>query len=403
MPRTARMDRVGLTALLITALVVDGLDTAALPSALPAIADDWGVHPSALTRALMLTALGTALGYLASSALCRRWDRQTVVWRSVLLFGLCTLPMLVVANEWQMSAVRFVTGIGLGLVLPAAVSIAGDLSPRQRQSAAMVVVLGLTGGNLLGGLINGPLIALFGWRAAFVVPSILAIAAAAVIAVWPGIDRHHPAPAPHVALRPLLTPSLRAASLTLWAGSFTVFLSYNLLQSWLPTMAVVAGASPQAAPLALAAMAGGGMVGGVIAAGVRGRTGLGATLVVMLLVAGVALMIAATVTGSILPLMAVAGAGLIAGAAGLAALAVQLYPRRLRTTGVGVTAAIGRVATIFGPLLGGMLITHDDIGVLVMVTGALAFASAALLWVPAHGRVGSTARRRIDPAAPSPS
>ncbi|MFW0793550.1 MFS transporter [Gordonia sp. CPCC 205515] len=395
MQRTAPVGRTGL-ALLVAALVVDGLDTAALPAALPAIAADWGIHPTSLTRALMLTALGTVLGYLGSGALTRRWGRQTVVWRSVLMFGLATLPIVVVAAEWQMEVVRFVTGIGLGLVLPAAVSIGGDLMPRQRQSAAMVVVLGLAAGNLLGGLIFGPLIAEFGWRAAFVVPAVVAIPVAVAIARWPGVDGRRPVHSPNLALRPLLQPSLRVASLALWAGAFTVFLAYSILQSWLPSMAVVAGASPQAAPLTLAAMAGGGLAGGLVAAGVRGRAGLGVTLVVMLVIAAAALLITAALQASALPLLAVAGAGLIAGAAGLAALAVQLYPRPVRIIGVGVTAAFGRVATIVAPVVGAVMMRHDHIAALMVVAGGLAVLSAGLLWIPA--RTGSAHVRTRVPA-----
>jgi len=67
-------------------------------------------------------------------------------------------------------------------------------------------------------------------------------------------------------------------------------------------------------------------------------------------------------------------------------LAVSYYPPEIRTTGVGWAAASGRIGSIVGPALGGLMLALNwsprDIVLTAVVPAAAALAVlAALAWV----------------------
>ena len=60
---------------------------------------------------------------------------------------------------------------------------------------------------------------------------------------------------------------------------------------------------------------------------------------------------------ALLFMVGAAGAGLIAGTTGQSGLAVSLYQPGSRATGVGFSAALGRIGSIVGPAVGGALLS----------------------------------------------
>lgn len=299
--------------LLFTALVVDGFDTAVLGVAVPSIAVEWRLATADFTPPLVLTGVGAIIGILISAPLTRRWGEVNVVWVSLLFFGLAMPATVYTVGIGQLSAARLITGIGLGTVLPAAVSLAGDMHPQRPQSAAMFLVLGLVTGNVLAGILSGR------------------------------------------------------------------------------------GIAVEKVPLALAAMTAGGLLGGGVVAclGSRRRASLGQ--IALLSLAGVAMALSpitsATVTGAALTL-GVVGAGLVAGGAGVAGIAVTLYPRDLRTLGVGFAASATRLGAIAGPAVGGAVLQASSPAT-TLAEMAIPVLVAAVLFV------GITRRTDSDPPSPS--
>jgi AAHS family 4-hydroxybenzoate transporter-like MFS transporter len=79
------------------------------------------------------------------------------------------------------------------------------------------------------------------------------------------------------------------------------------------------------------------------------------------------------------------GAGLVTGGVGQSALAVSLYPRSLRTTGVGWALALGRTGSIVGPAIGGLLLSFGwsarDIVLTAIFPASLAILVLAVLGI----------------------
>ena len=151
-------------------------------------------------------------------------------------------------------------------------------------------------------------------------------------------------------------------TLLLWVIFFMSLLDLYFLNSWLPTVLRDSGLQLEAA-LRITAMF---QLGGATGAFVLGRTfdrmksfiGLAAAYagaaacVFFVGMAGSSLMVQ---TG----LVFATGVCVVGGQTGSNALAAELYPTSIRSTGVGSSLGIGRIGSIVRPMLGAILLSSD--------------------------------------------
>ncbi|MCX0273297.1 MFS transporter [Nocardia zapadnayensis] len=383
-------------ALTFVAVVLDGYDTIALGLSIPALSEEWGVSASHFTPALSITSLGVALGYIAVGQLVARFGSRRVILAAVLVFTAGSLLTAAATSIWELTALRLVTGLGLGAVLPAAVAHATALNPaRFRQSIAVFVTMGISLGALIAGLLGSTLVSSYGWESVFVIGAL----ASAVLfpLLWLGLPDEEevtgtiePAAATHSAsVARLFDPEVRTRTALLWGFSFLTFSVYYIFSSWLPTLLTSYGFSKGLAPLGSAALGVGSIIGaGVLMLGVlrlRMTSVLAGTTVaaaVFLIVSG----FLGTDKALLLIVFGGVGLGLQAGMIGQAALAVSLYPDRTAATGVGWASSMGRLGSVLGPIIGGALITLGaSTGTIVLL--ACVPVIAALVLVTALGRV----------------
>ena len=81
----------------------------------------------------------------------------------------------------ELFVLRFISGIGLGGIMPNAPALVGEYSPkRSRVSLMMNVTVGFTAGAAIGGFVAAWIIPAFGWRSVFyfggAAPLIIAVA-----------------------------------------------------------------------------------------------------------------------------------------------------------------------------------------------------------------------------------
>jgi MFS transporter, AAHS family, 4-hydroxybenzoate transporter len=348
------------------AIVLDGYDTVALGASIPAIAKDWGVAPSHFTPALALTSAGVALGYLAVGRLVAKMGTRNVIFSAVVVFTLGSLLTAWSDSILQLTILRFVTGLGLGAVLPAAVSHATAVNPaRLRQSIAVVVMTGISVGALIAGLAGSGIVGACGWEWLFIIG---AIASAVLLPfLWFGLSASHVSSTPieaaeakhHASVARLFDASVRSRTLLLWAFSFLIFAVFYVFSSWLPTLLTSYGFSTGLAPLGSAALGIGSIIGACVLILASRRFRMTSVLAGTSAVAIVFLVISAFLGPDKALLLLVfggVGLGLQAGMIGQAAVAVSLYPQATVTAGVGWAASMGRLGSVVGPIFGGVLI-----------------------------------------------
>ena len=391
------------------AVLLDGFDAASLSVVVPTLAKQWGTASASFTAPLVLTNIGVVLGYLSCGRLGARFGRRPMLIAGVVLFAVLTgATALTLPTEsiTALSVLRFGTGLGLGMALPLSVALATDHSPdRRRELVAVIVTLGLTSGSTVGGLLGGKLLVGVGAAGIFWVAAVLPLLLAGVLllAMPEPARRQAGAAAKHDAkLARLFAPEVRATTAMLWTFAFLVFIAAYTLTSWVPTLLVGYGFSPTRAPIGLAYVSFGGLLGGLALIPLAARLGITRTLILLPTLGAICMVVAARVPlsdGALLLVLGGAGAGVVAAQIGQLTLAVSLYSAGSRTTGVGWAAALGHAGSIVGPGVAGILIglalAGKDIVLLTAIPVVVAAACATAIWWVRRTRTPSSAAAEV--------
>src|SRR5579863_6369802 len=159
-------------------MMLDTMNLTLISFAAPAIAADWGVRTSAFTPIFAAGLIGSLIGAVilggAADSLGRRW----MVIVCVSLFGAFTIITPSAHSLQTLLAFRFLTGLGLGGLLPNIIATTSEYSPaRIRPLVISIMSCGLPIGSLLAGIIASAFMAAHGWKFIFyvggIVPAIL--------------------------------------------------------------------------------------------------------------------------------------------------------------------------------------------------------------------------------------
>jgi MFS transporter, AAHS family, 4-hydroxybenzoate transporter len=380
-------------------LFVDGFDVQSITYIAPALSREWGLARGALGPTFSAGLFGVMLGALLIAPLADRIGRRRVIVYSCIAFGIGTLLTVWVGSLSQLLVLRLVTGLGLGSALPNAIALASEYAPHKRRATVVTFVgSGISLGAIGSGIAAAQLIASVGWRAVFVVGAVLPLLlAAALAAALPESLRFVTIVPQRLAqarallrrLRPSLdlTSDARLTSgergggkatvadlfkerrgsttVLLWVAFFMSLLNVYLAINWLPTSLTASGFTVTQAAVVTSLYHVGG-VGGTYALGLlMDRLGAHRMQIFAMLVAAMGLYVFATVPGmsqwTTTGVLVLAGFGVVGGQVGVNALASMTYPVAIRSTGLGWALGVGRVGSIVGPAIGGvMLATAED-------------------------------------------
>jgi AAHS family 4-hydroxybenzoate transporter-like MFS transporter len=397
-----------------TVLFLDGFDTTAIGYVAPALAKEWNVGKAALGPVFSAGLFGLMIGALVFGPLADRIGRKKIIIFSTLAFGIGTLVTSLVNDVNTLLAIRFLTGLGLGGAMPNTIALTSEFSPhRRRATMVMVMFVGFSIGAALGGLLAAALIPPFGWRSVFVVggaaPLVLvpilawrlpesvrflaltgrADARVAELLAFVNAKAAFDAGTRFVVDEPalkgipvqhLFRGGRTLATLLLWVVFFMSLLDIYFLSNWLPTVLNDLGASISEAAAIGSMLQVGGVVGTFALGSIIDRFSFRAlALVYFVAVFAVGAIgqlghSAALVTSAIF----VAGFCIVGGQIAANALAAGFYPTSVRATGVGWALGVGRVGSIVGPLVGGVLLSLKWSTGEVFVAAAMAALCAAL-------------------------
>jgi AAHS family 4-hydroxybenzoate transporter-like MFS transporter len=387
-------------ALSFLTIVLDGFDTTSISFVVPTLAREWGIAPAGFTPAFVGTSLGAVIGYIISGKLVHRLGSRGAILASVLLFAIGSALTALSSSMTSLALLRLITGIGLGVALPAAIAMASSHAPvHRRETIAVAVAAGLGLGSTLGGVVGGRLIAAFGWQSIFWLGALLPLLLLPFL--WFGLPQSNNKPSAvqqskeDVSVAALFQGALRIRTLLLWTFSFTVFVTLYSLSFWLPTILLNFGFTAVETPMGIASLGMGGLIGATILIPLSAAFGAVRVLVFTSLFA------TAAIAGiswleldrmALLFMVGAAGAGLIAGTTGQSGLAVSLYQPSSRATGVGFSAALGRIGSIVGPAVGGALLSFGAptrtiilIACIPLLVATIAMAILAVLGVRQKG------------------
>jgi AAHS family 4-hydroxybenzoate transporter-like MFS transporter len=113
---------------LLCALVqaFDGFDLGTIGMAAPSLSKAWGVPPPHFTIAFVMSSVGILVGALLSGPLGDRLGRKPLLVASVGFIGLFSFASAFAWSVPSITAMRFLTGIGIGGAMPATVALTAD-------------------------------------------------------------------------------------------------------------------------------------------------------------------------------------------------------------------------------------------------------------------------------------
>ncbi len=340
--------------------------------------------------------VGLVCGALIGGRLCDTLGRKRVLVASVAAFGVFSLLTAAVSTFSGLVLARFLTGLGLGGAFPILVALTSESSsPARRSSNVALVYSAMPFGGAFVSLLS-LLIAPAHWRFLFIVGGICPVIVAPIMAVHlresAAFERARQSgaveAAPERGFRTVLTEGRARNTLLLWSGFLLSLLTLYLLLNWLPTLLLGYGLTKPQAAIAQIAF----NLGGAIAALGMGRFLDGPYARGSLAAVFAALPMLLACLGSaprepwlIVSIILVLGIVLLASQAGMYALAPQCYPTHIRGVGVGTAVAVGRIGSIIGPAVAGVLVaagqsTSQLLLDLVPVTALGGICAVALAW-----------------------
>lgn len=351
--------RVGLVAgvLCFIVILLDGYDTGVISYTAPILAYNWKLTSAAFTPAFVATSLGAVIGYVSCGALAARFGHRQLVIASVAFFGFMSLATLWAADMASLTALRFVTALGLGGAIPTAIALASAHVPAsRRERTATIVTLAIVVGGTIGGYISVPILRRWGWPGPYVLGGVAPLLLVPALVLWlPDAPVRGGAKSPAA----LFAPGLAVSTLLLWTMSLLSFMQSYSFTYWLPLLLTSFGFDRASASIGNTYTGMGAIAGVLLMAVAVGRVGSARYLAAAFMAgAGLVLLFAwGPLPNPAVPaLLVLTGAGLGIGGVGQAAIASMLYPAGLRTTGVGWSSAMGRIGSIVGPGIAGFFL-----------------------------------------------
>lgn len=409
-------------ALCILLNALDGFDVLSISFASPGIAAEWGIDRAALGLVLSMELIGMAVGSVILGGVADRIGRRATILGCLVVMaaGMGAVPL--VSDVAGLSAVRLVTGFGIGGMLACTNAMVAEFSnQKNRHLAVVLMAAGYPLGAVVGGAIASSLLASGGWRDVFVfgaaatavflplawfllpesvgfltnrapsralekVNRVLARLKQPTVTAMPQVQA-----APKISLAALFSPALARTTVLLTVGYFSHIMTFYFILKWIPKIVVDMGHAPSTAGGVLVWANVGGLAGALLFGLLTLRFGLRALVIGALALS--AAMVAwfgrgAADLAQLSLVAAIAGFCTNAGVVGFYALLAQAFPTEVRAGGTGFAIGVGRGGAALGPIIAGLMFAQGlglQAVAVCMALGSLV-AAAALLALRSQAR-----------------
>jgi AAHS family benzoate transporter-like MFS transporter len=372
-------------------IVFDGYDLVVYGATIPPILayQEWAVTPEQAGAIGSYALMGMLIGTLTVGAITDILGRRKIMLFSITWFSAAMGLSALSTSPEMLGVLRFVAGLGLGGVVPTAIALTVEYSPKdRRQLNNALMYSGYFVGGLLTALIGLLVLPHVDFRVMYAIgalPLVLVLPIAwrylpESVAFLVARGRHDEARTladqygleiddivPSVAasqndtdrlagIRTLFRRTYLLATLLFAAASFCGLLLVYGLNTWLPNIMRTAGYALSSSLLFVLALNIGGIVGTIAASRLADRIGIKPVAVGAFGAATLSILLLSVNFPLALLILCVAVAGFGTGAQILVNGYVAVhYPASSRATALGWSLGIGRIGAILGPILGGLV------------------------------------------------
>ncbi|UEL28098.1 MFS transporter [Pseudarthrobacter sp. L1SW] len=386
--------RWSVVALCFVIALLDGFDTQSIAFIGPAIADDFGLQATDMTWVITASTIGMCAGAMTLGTFGDRIGRKKTILLALILFGVFSLAGAFAQTLEQIVVLRFLIGLGMGGATPALLALTAEFSPKARRGTFMtLVLLGLPGGALLGGLVAAAWLPVMGWRGIFLVGGVLPLALLLVCAkllpespVFLATRRNPVAQAQarrimeamfgqpvdpeaelitedkksdRTSVAALFSARYRVVTIAVFATYLLNWIAWYLLLLWMPTALKALGLAGSQAAMGTVTVNGAFILFAIPLSIILPRVNARKLLLAMF-GAGILIALGLGLAGSnfalVFVLIGLAGFGIGGQQLALNYLIANAYPTQLRATATGWGIGIGRLGSIVGSALGGLIL-----------------------------------------------
>jgi AAHS family 4-hydroxybenzoate transporter-like MFS transporter len=396
-------------------LILDGFDAQCIGFLAPPMSESLGIPLPAFGSVFAAGLTGLMIGAMAIGPIADRWGRKWAVVLSTVTFATFSLVTAHAASLNEVIILRFLTGLGLGGAMPNVVALTSEYSPKRLQPVFVgMLFAGMPMGAMVASLASREMIPLWGWRSVFYLGGILPLVVALMLVkalpesvrflsergdeprkIRAILARISPelagepvnltAPQEKTkaggSVKELFTDGRAVGTILLWIPFFMNLLILYFIVSWLPGLLREASMPVSAGVMAVFFFSLGGMIGTLVQGGLMNRFGVRPILTAefglsVLLIAGLAF--SAASYSALMSVTFFLGFVVQGAQAGINALAAIFYPTHIRSTGVGWALGIGRIGSIIGPALGGLLLSLEWTPREILLAGMIPAVCAAV-------------------------
>jgi MFS transporter, AAHS family, 4-hydroxybenzoate transporter len=368
----------------------DGIDVLIVSFSSTEIIKEFTLSKAAMGYVFSSGLMGMALGCFLIAPQADKIGRRKILLISLLLITIGMLLVSVCNSYPQLLALRFLTGLGIGGILPAMAATASEFSNNKfRDFNVALVQAGWPVGAIVTGFVCAYTIPHHGWRLAFLmagcVSSVMlllvyffmtdsldfliskqpanALAKINSVLNKMNLQSFTTLPAKPVSLQKispltLFNTEFKNSTIKSWIAVFFGFLTLYTLLSWIPTIAKETGLPLNIAIYVGVALNAGAAIGSASVGALGSKFGLRQTVFAFMMCGFAVMLLYGNITWStamLFILIFLIGIFMQGGFNGLWPTLSRIYPSDIRTTGVGYAFGIGRLGAIIGPALFGFL------------------------------------------------
>jgi AAHS family 4-hydroxybenzoate transporter-like MFS transporter len=400
--------------------LLDGFDTQSIAFIGPAIAEDFGLQATDMTWVITASTVGMCVGAMSLGTFGDRIGRKKTILLALTLFGVFSLVGGFAQSLEQIVILRFLIGLGMGGATPALLALTAELSPKSRRGTFMtLVLLGLPGGAMLGGLVAAAWLPVVGWRGIFLIGGVLPLAMVLICIKGlsespvflatrgtPAADAQarkimaavtaspvspdavlvtHDKREERSSVTALFSSKYRMVTIAVFATYLLNWIAWFLLLLWLPTALKTLGLAGSQAAMGTVTVNAAFILFAIPLSIILPKVNARKLLLVMF-TAGIFIALGLGLAGSnfalVFVLIGLAGFGIGGQQLALNYLIANAYPTQLRATATGWGIGIGRLGSIVGSALGGIILTGLGVsGYFMTLAVPLVLAGLATLMV----------------------